>query len=280
MQELRILECGDISLDLSEGPKVMGIINLNEDSFYAPSRINSMEALEKRIEEMMAEGVDILDIGAMSSRPGAQLSNPSEEAEKIGLTMAHIRKKFPNLFVSVDTVWSEVAETALLEGANMINDISSGSIDPIIHEVVANHNAPYILMHMVGVPETMQNHTHYDDVVLTVFTFFANQFRKLKQKGVHQIILDPGIGFSKGLKDNFALLKNLETFQVFDLPVLLGISRKSFIYKSVNAGPEEALNATSALHMAALFQGVNILRVHDVKEAKEVVKIAELLKKG
>lgn len=267
-------------LDLSRGPLVMGIINVNEDSFYAPSRVNSDSALLNRVEDMLASGVDLIDVGAMSSRPGASLSDPDEESKTIFHSLKLIRNSFPEVFISIDTVWSAVAKVAAEEGANMINDISAGKIDQNLWAVVAHHNLSYVLMHMKGNPQNMQNLTHYDDLMMELMVFFTENIRKLHQHGIAQIILDPGFGFSKSGNQNFSLLKNLSAFQIFDLPVLAGISRKSFIYKALNTSQENVISATSALHSICLEQGVNILRVHDVLEAKQVVSLFQLLKKG
>lgn len=267
-------------LDLSRGPLVMGIINVNEDSFYAPSRVNSDSALLNRVEDMLASGVDLIDVGAMSSRPGASLSDPDEESKTIFHSLKLIRNSFPEVFISIDTVWSAVAKVAAEEGANMINDISAGKIDQNLWAVVAHYNLPYVLMHMKGNPQNMQNLTHYDDFMMELMVFFTENIRKLHQHGIAQIILDPGFGFSKSGNQNFSLLKNLSAFQIFDLPVLAGISRKSFIYKALNTSQENVISATSALHSICLEQGVNILRVHDVLEAKQVVSLFQLLKKG
>lgn len=267
-------------LDLSRGPLVMGIINVNEDSFYAPSRVNSDSALLNRVEDMLASGVDLIDVGAMSSRPGALLSDPDEESKTIFHSLKLIRNSFPEVFISIDTVWSAVAKVAAEEGANMINDISAGKIDQNLWAVAAHYNLPYVLMHMKGNPQNMQNLTHYDDFMMELMVFFTENIRKLHQHGIAQIILDPGFGFSKSGNQNFSLLKNLSAFQIFDLPVLVGISRKSFIYKALNTSQENVISATSALHSICLEQGVNILRVHDVLEAKQVVSLFQLLKKG
>jgi dihydropteroate synthase len=277
--KLNVLKGGDLFVDVSS-PKVMGIVNINDDSFYKESRITNEKLLHKKVEDMLEAGADIIDIGAMSSRPGAELSNPLIESKTISHHIAAIRKKFPELFISVDTVYGAVAHSALQEGANMINDISAGNIDSSVWDAVASFRVPYVLMHMKGVPANMQQHTTYEDLITEMLVFYKNKIKQLKEKKISQIIIDPGIGFSKDTESNFLLLKNLESFSVLEYPVLLGISRKGFIYKTLKTTPENALNGSSVLHAIALLNGVKILRVHDVKEAKEAVTLIEMLKKG
>ncbi|MBK9042900.1 MAG: dihydropteroate synthase [Saprospiraceae bacterium] len=274
-----VLKGGDLLVDLSL-PKVMGIINLTEDSFYKESRFTDEILVLKKVEEMVNAGADMIDIGAMSSRPGAKLSNPDQESKTIAGYMKTIRRNFPSLFVSIDTVYGVVANSALYEGANMINDISAGNIDGSIWDIVSSFQAPYVLMHMRGLPENMQNNTLYDDIMSEMLVFFKDKIRKLKERGIYQIVIDPGIGFSKDIDSNFLLLRNLESFSVLEYPILLGMSRKGFIYKTLHTSPENSLNGTSVLHAVALLNGAKILRVHDVKEAKEAVTLIEMLKKG
>jgi len=261
-------------------PLVMGIINVTEDSFFPGSRVTDELSVIEKAAKMVADGADILDIGAMSSRPGAKLSDPDHEAEIIKKTVTILKQSFPDVFLSVDTVWSNVAEAAIQSGANMINDISAGSIDPLIWKVAADYNVPYVLMHMRGEPANMQNFTDYEDVVLELFGFFSKKIRQCKAAGIHQIIVDPGLGFSKTMKHNFTILKNFRCITFFEKPIMVGLSRKSFISKTLGIGVEEALNGTSILHAHSLYAGANLLRVHDVKEAKQAVLLIEMLNKG
>lgn len=267
-------------MNLTEGPMVMGIINVNDDSFYAPSRVNSDHELLNRVESMLDSGVDLIDIGAMSSRPGSLLSDPDQEQKTISRCLNIIRKTFPEVFISVDTVWSAVAKVAAEEGANMINDISAGQIDPELWTTVAYYDFPYVLMHMKGIPENMSQLNHYDDLMMALMIFFTEKIRNLRQQGITQIVIDPGFGFSKTGQQNFTIMRNLSALQIYDLPIMAGISRKSFIYKSLNTNPENVISATSALHAICLEQGASLLRVHDVAEAKQVVSLLQLLKKG
>lgn len=274
-----VLSGNGLTLDLSV-PKVMGIINVNEDSFFKNSRVSDVGSLLERAQKMISEGADILDVGAMSSRPGAKLSDPYEEAKIISVSVSELKKHFPNVFISVDTVWSQVAQAAIREGANMINDISASSIDSDLAKIMAVHDIPYVLMHMRGLPENMQQNVEYSDVTLELILFFKEKITYLEKMGLHQIVLDPGIGFGKDIPSNFKIIKEFSAFSIFDKPLLAGISRKSFISKTLNTTSEDSLNGSSVLHSWLLTKGANILRVHDVKEAFEAVKLVELLKKG
>ncbi len=274
-----VLSGNGLTLDLSV-PKVMGIINVNEDSFFKNSRVSDVGSLLERAQKMISEGADILDVGAMSSRPGAKLSDPNDEAKIISDSVSELKKHFPNVFISVDTVWSKVAQAAIREGANMINDISASSIDSDLAKIMAAHDIPYVLMHMRGLPENMQQNVEYSDVTLELILFFKEKITYLEKMGLHQIVLDPGIGFGKDIPSNFKIIKEFLAFSIFDKPLLAGISRKSFISKTLNTTSEDALNGSSVLHSWLLTKGANILRVHDVKEAVEAVKLVELLKKG
>lgn len=277
MQEFYTIRSKYKLLDFSV-PRVMGILNLTSDSFYSGSRIMDLGSLQKRALQMVGEGADILDVGAMSSRPGAKISDAKEEAETIAAAVKAIRKVCPDIWISVDTIHSLVAEKAINQGADIINDISAGSYDERLPEIAAEYEIPYVLMHMKGTPETMQKMTSYDDVVLEIMSFFKNKIRLLQEAGIRDIILDPGIGFAKNAENNFRLIHQLRTFEILQCPLLIGISRKSFIYKSLNTVPEGALNGTTALHMASLLGGANILRVHDVREAVETVTLFNMLK--
>ncbi|MBK8620366.1 MAG: dihydropteroate synthase [Saprospiraceae bacterium] len=274
-----VLSGNGLTLDLSV-PKVMGVINVNGDSFYKNSRVTDHLSLLQQAEKMISEGADILDIGAMSSRPGAVLSNPDEETKIISESVSALRKRFPDIFISIDTVWSSVAHAGIQEGANMINDISAFSIDSALAQTVAAYDVPYVLMHMRGVPENMQHYLDYSDVILELICFFEEKMTLLQNLGLRQIVLDPGIGFGKNIETNFKIIKEFSAFSIFDKPLLAGISRKSFISKTLNTTPDHALNGSSVLHGLLLSNGADILRVHDVKEAIEAVKLVELLKKG
>lgn len=270
------LNCCGRLVDLSQ-PLVMAIVNLTPDSFYDGGRNNVPGALDRHLDTIVSQGADILDLGAMSSRPGAQIIDPGEEIQRLKPALKRAVKLYPEQIISVDTIHAEVAEMALSEGAHMINDISAWSFDPDLLQVVVKHQAPYVLMHMQGQPGNMQEKPHYDDVLAELIDFFASRLRMLVEKGVHDIIIDPGFGFGKTLAHNFTLLSNLHVFQMLDKPILVGISRKKMIQKVVGVNVDEALNGTTALHMVALQQGARILRVHDVAEARECIKLWQKL---
>lgn len=260
-------------------PLVMGIVNVNEDSFYKNSRVSSVEDAYDKISRMFEEGADIIDIGAMSSRPGAELINAEEEWKRLEPILKMVQKSFSDKIFSLDTIYSETARRAISDyGIDIINDISSGEIDTKMPEVVAEYSVPYIIMHMRGVPATMNTLTQYDNFPGDIIKYFSEKINFLHTLGIHDIIIDPGFGFAKTIDQNYILLKNLESFKIFELPLLAGISRKSMIYRFLNITPEESLNATNALHVYCLEKGTNILRVHDVKEAKQVVKLFLKLK--
>jgi len=251
----------------------MGIINVTPDSFYAGSRTSSVEHALEMAEKHLLAGARILDVGGMSSRPGAEVLPVAEELERVLPVIAGIKTRFPDAVISLDTVRGEVAKAGVQEGAGMINDISAGSIDDNLFATVSQLNVPYVLMHMQGQPESMQDNPNYADVVQEVFDFFVQKVGELRAYGVKDIVIDPGFGFGKQLDHNYALLKALHVFQVLELPILAGLSRKSMIYKLLRINATEALNGTSALHMVALQQGSKILRVHDVREANEVIQL-------
>ena len=259
-------------------PLVMGIVNLTPDSFYSGSRELDPNKVVEKVTYMVENQVDILDLGAMSSRPGAEVIGVGEELERLMPSFELIKNTFPNLLISIDTVHSEVADACLSDGADMINDISASLIDKDLISVVIKHSAYYCLMHMQNLPENMQIKPKYTDVTLEVLTFLKNESNKLKIKGLNKIIVDPGFGFGKSISDNYQLLKDLEVFKILGLPVLAGLSRKSMIYKPLGITPDETLSATTALHLLALQNGANILRVHDVKEARQAVELYKLLK--
>jgi len=266
------LNCRGRLVDLST-PKIMGIINATPDSFYSKSRVATSDDLKIRIEQMIEDGVDIIDIGAYSSRPNAEHISQEEELNRLLPLVEFIKKEYPNLLVSIDTFRAKVADECIQRGAELINDISGGQIEDELLEVIANKEVPYILMHMRGTPQTMQNLTHYDHLVTEIFSYFSERIQLAKQHQIMDVVIDPGFGFAKTLSQNYELLGKLEFFQNLNCPILCGVSRKSMIYKTLNCLPKEALNGTTALNMVALMNGANILRVHDVKEAMECVKL-------
>lgn len=258
-------------------PHVMGIINLTMDSFFDQSRAITVDDVLKLAEKHVANGASMLDLGAMSSRPGAKVSNPEDELRLLLPVIKEIKKENFNVILSVDTIHAQVAEQVIDLGVSMINDISGGHYDERMQEVLKNTNVAYVMMHMRGLPEDMHEKTDYDDVVLSVIEYFKHQIHKFIQNDIPNIILDPGFGFSKNIDQNYKLLNHLETLHILDCPILIGISRKSMIWKPLSLSPETALNGTTALHMVALLNGANILRVHDVAEAMECVRLYNLL---
>jgi dihydropteroate synthase len=257
----------------TQKPLIMGILNITNDSFYSGSKYSEEKDVLKAVESMLVNGVSIIDIGGMSSRPGARMVDPTTELSHILPVIKSIKKHFPDVVLSVDTVYGETAKSAFGEGASIINDISAGSVDPSILDVAAKYHIPYILMHMQGRPDNMQLNPEYDDVVQDVFDFLMHKISRLRKKGIYDIIIDPGFGFGKTVEQNYELLSQLGYFKQFGYPVLAGISRKSMICKPLRTNPEDALNGTTALHVIALQNGADILRVHDVREAQEVVKL-------
>lgn len=259
--------------DLSQ-PQVMGILNVTPDSFYSGSRMQTDAQIAARAEQIVEEGGTMIDLGAYSSRSGAADVSPEEELSRLSGALGIVRGLFPDVVVSVDTFRAEVARRCVEDyGADIINDISGGTLDEDMFPTVASLNVPYILMHMRGTPQTMQQQTDYKDVTAEVLRYFGEKVDRLHAMGVSDIILDPGYGFAKTLEQNYQLLSRQRVFEVLDLPVLVGVSRKSMIYKVLGCTPEEALNGTSVLHALALQQGTHILRVHDVKEAVETIKL-------
>ena len=260
-------------------PKVMGILNITPDSFYAQSRTTPAEVLRKA-EQMLEEGATFVDIGGYSSRPNAQEVSPQEELQRVVPVVEALVKHFPDIRISVDTFRAEVARESLEAGACIINDISAGQIDPAIWEVVAHYQVPYIAMHMRGTPQTMQTYTEYDKLTKDILYYFSQVKDKARQLRINDLIVDPGFGFSKTLAQNYELMQQLALFKALECPILVGISRKSMIYKLLDTTPETALNGTTVLNTFALLHGADILRVHDVKEAVECVKIVgELCRK-
>ena len=260
--------------DLSK-PKVMGILNLTPDSFYDGGVHNEINNIENHVNKMVEDGMDILDIGGYSSKPGAKNISVDEEITRVIPILKHIRKIFPDLVISIDTFRSKIASTSLDEGADIINDISGGTLDKNMMSVVAKNNCPYILMHMQGNPQNMQNDPSYENVTLEIIQYLAQRIKIAHDNNIVDLIVDPGFGFGKTLEHNFEILNNLEKFNVLDTPILAGFSRKSMIYKTLKTSSEKALNGTSSLNTIALTKGAKILRVHDVKEAKECIILHE-----
>jgi dihydropteroate synthase len=274
----RYINTGGKLLDL-EIPKVMGIINITPDSFYKGSRYNTDEEILKAATKMLEEGADILDVGGYSSRPGAKDISTEEESNRVLRAVKVISREHPNAIISVDTFRADVARKAIVEyGAHMINDISGGDADINMYLVVANLNVPYVMMHMKGNPRNMQDNPVYDDVVADILKWFGERIFTLKSAGVKDIIVDPGFGFGKTVDHNFELLRRLGDFSITGLPVLVGVSRKSMIWKTLEITADEALNGTTALNSIALFNGADILRVHDVKEAVQTVQLISKLR--
>jgi len=254
-------------------PIVMGIINVTPDSFFGGSRFNGVDEIIAKAEKMLDDGADIIDIGGQSTRPGSELISADVEIERIVPAIKAIAKKFPEAFISVDTFYSKVATAAINAGASIINDISAGSMDNKMVETVSDLKVPYVLMHMKGTPQNMQQNTFYENVTREVLDFFITKTGELKKAGIIDMIIDPGFGFAKTIDQNFELLKNLSVFNMLDKVIMLGISRKSTIYKTLGVSVDEALNGTSVLNTIGLMNGASILRVHDVKEAKEAVNL-------
>jgi dihydropteroate synthase len=266
------LNCNGQLIDLSE-PIIMGVLNVTPDSFFDGGKYENVKALLQQVGKMISAGAMIIDVGGMSSRPGAEIINVSEELSRVIPIIEQIKEHFPAIIISIDTVRSEVARQSVAAGASIINDISAGSIDDQMFETVAELNVPYILMHMQGKPEDMQQDPDYQDVTKNVLDFFIEKIGELRALGVKDIILDPGFGFGKTIQHNYQLLQNFAIFKILDLSLLAGISRKSMIYKVLDSTPEEALNGTTVLNTLALERGAKILRVHDVKEAKETITL-------
>jgi dihydropteroate synthase len=258
----------------TETPLVMGILNVTPDSFHVGSRTQTEVEITKRIETILHEGGQLIDIGGYSSRPDADDVSPEEEMARLAFALKILNRHYPDAIVSVDTFRADVARRCVEEyGVAIINDISGGELDAGMFQTVADLQVPYILMHMRGTPQTMQQFTAYDDLIVDIRKYFADKVYRLEQMGVNDIILDPGFGFSKTIEQNYQLMHHLNDFDIFGFPLLVGISRKAMIYKYLDTTPSESLNGTSILNTLALLNGADILRVHDVKEAVEVVKI-------
>lgn len=273
-----VLKCGNIFLRYDK-PLVMGILNLTPDSFYDRGRYTNEGMVIAQTEKMLNDGASIIDLGAVSSRPGALFISEDTELFRLIPNLEILKKRFPETVFSVDTFRAKVVKSAAEIGVGIINDISGGNMDENLISSVVETGLPYILMHMKGSPLTMQTNPQYEDVTFEINNFFNENLVNLSQAGIKQIILDPGFGFGKTLEHNYSILNNLNVFKKSGNPLLIGLSRKSMIYRYLNIKPEDALSATSALHMLALLKGADILRVHDVKEAVEVIKLVEMLTK-
>jgi dihydropteroate synthase len=265
------------TLKIVENPLVMGILNITPDSFYAGSRLMPENNWLATAKKMIADGADILDIGGQSTRPGSERISPEEELDRIIPVIKSLHQQFPEIILSVDTYQSVVAQHAVDAGASMVNDISGGDMDPHMLKMVGGLSVPYICMHMQGLPETMQESPFYEDVVSEVLDFFLRKKIQCKEAGIHDLILDPGFGFGKTIAHNFQLLHKLGVFKMTELPIMVGLSRKATVYKTLDITPEEALNGSTVLNTIALMQGADILRVHDVKEAKEAITLIKAM---
>jgi len=268
------INCKGHLIDL-EHPKVMGILNLTPDSFYDGGKYKSASDIVKQVEKMLNEGATFIDIGAYSSRPKAKHISQDEELSRLLSVLELVIKEFPNALISIDTFRSHVADKAIAAGACMVNDISGGSLDEDMFATIAKLQVPYILMHMVGTPQTMQQNIQYENLIKDMIFYFSQKVFALRKLGVNDLILDPGFGFSKTLDQNYELLQKLELFSGMNLPVLVGLSRKSMLYKLLDLDANRALNATTSVNTIALMKGASILRVHDVQEAVETVRIFE-----
>ena len=267
-------------LVFAENPLIMGILNLTEDSFYAGSRHRTLEAIKEKAAQMLSEGADIIDLGAQSTRPGSTRFTAEDELEKLLPAIDCLVKDFPSILISIDTYFSKVAAECVAAGAGIINDISGGNMDSQMIQTVGKLQVPYVCMHMKGVPETMQNQAEYEDVTKEVLDYFIAKIDECKQAGIHDVIIDPGFGFGKNITQNFKILKDLSVFKILEKPLMVGVSRKSTIYRTLKISAEDALNGTTVLHTIALQNGASILRVHDVKEAKEVVTLLAAVSKA
>lgn len=274
------INCKGNLLDLSN-PKIAGILNITPDSFYDGGKYTHIDAIKKRVHEIIAEGADIIDIGAYSSRPGAKHISEEEELQRLIPVLEMIQKYFSETIISVDTFRANIAKTVVNNyEVAIINDISAGNMDDKMFETISELNVPYIMMHMQGTPQNMQKNPKYDDLIKDMIIFFAKKMKIAKELGINDIIIDPGFGFGKTLEHNYQILNELDKFNILDCPILVGVSRKSMIYKKLNSSPKEVLPATLGLNMFALQKGSSILRVHDVKETVQIVKMFLKLKEA
>ena len=270
------INCKGNLIDLSQ-PKIMGILNLTPDSFFDGGKYRDEKVIIAQVAKMLSEGATFIDMGAYSSRPNAVKVSASEETDRIVPIVELLVREFPEILISIDTFRSEVASKCIVAGAALINDISAGKLDSSMLSTISKYQVPYIMMHMRGTPQNMQQHTNYENLMVEILHYFSERIEAARVLGIHDLIVDPGFGFAKTLKQNFELLQKLDLFQNLKLPILVGLSRKSMIYKTLENDAKHALNGTTALNMLALNNGANILRVHDVKEAMECVKLAKNL---
>jgi dihydropteroate synthase len=264
-------------IDLSE-PKIMGILNVTPDSFYDGFKYTDESSILKQVEKMVSEGADFIDVGGSSTRPGAENISEEEELKRVLPAIKIISKNFPETAISVDTFRSVVGKRAVETGASIVNDISGGDLDPNMFETIASLQVPYVLMHMKGTPQIMMKEATYENLIKEILDYFHQKIFKLRSLGIKDIIIDPGFGFAKTVDQNFELLNKLDRFEIFEKPLLVGLSRKSMIWRTLKSNPEGALNGTTALNTIALIKGANILRVHDVREAKEVIQLVDQLR--
>lgn len=277
---MNALNCRDKVLDISS-PQVMGVLNVTPDSFYADSRYQDLDAIISRAEEMVNQGARIIDIGAMSSRPGAITITAVDEIKRLEHIMPSLRQALPNTILSLDTLHANVALKAITDwGVDMINDISASVLDDELAKLMNDQNVAYCFMHMQGNPETMQDRPQYQNLNLEIITFLKQKYVECKRFGLNNLLIDPGIGFGKSIAENYSIIKQLSSYKILGLPILVGLSRKSFIYNTLNTTAEDAINGTTAMHMLALTNGAKILRVHDVAEAKECVQLWQAYSKA
>lgn len=267
-----LINCKGQLIDLSI-PKVMGILNVTPNSFFDGGKYKNEDEIVLQVDKMLFDGATFVDIGAYSSKPSAEFVSEQEEIDRIVPVIELILKHFPKTLLSIDTFRAEVAKISIENGAAIINDISAGELDEKMFAVIAQYNVPYIMMHMRGNPQTMPSLTHYDDIIKEILLYFSEKVKKARSLGINDLILDPGFGFAKTTDQNYEVLQKMELFNLLELPVLAGVSRKSMIYKTLNNTPQEALNGTTVLNTIALAKGAKILRVHDVKEAMECVTL-------
>lgn len=271
-----LINCQGKLIDLAT-PKVMGILNVTTNSFYDGGKYKNESEIVKQVETMLVDGADFIDVGAYSSKPNAEFVSEEEEIARLLPVLKLVLKEFPTTLLSVDTFRSEVAKVAIKSGATIINDISAGSLDDKMMKTIGKLQVPYIMMHMKGTPQTMTQLTQYDDIVKEMLFYFSEKVAQARSFGINDLIIDPGFGFAKTVEQNYEIMQKLELFKVLELPIIAGVSRKSMIYKPLDLTPEKALNGTTALNMIALTKGASILRVHDVKEAVECVKLFSLM---
>lgn len=273
---MRTINCKGNLIDFTI-PKVMGILNVTPDSFYDGGKYSTDALLLRQVEKMLQDGATFIDVGGQSTRPTSEFLSAEEELKRVLPVVQLLVQNFPDILLSIDTFHSTVAEACIQNGAALINDISASSLDENMIEVIAKYQVPYIMMHMRGTPQTMQQHTQYEDLVQEILFYFSQKIAKARSLGINDLLLDPGFGFAKTIPQNFELLQKLELLHWADLPLLIGVSRKSMLYKTLETTPENSLNGTTVLNTVALMKGASILRVHDVKEAVECVRLTNLL---